>query len=75
MIDGMKLVVLGGTVETARRVASSGWYVLATHHLVSLTYLIIPHQLIRTCTTTSRRRGPGHISLTVGIIFSGPVSQ
>ncbi|PIL36297.1 transporter [Ganoderma sinense ZZ0214-1] len=25
MIDGMKLVVLGGTVETARRVASSGW--------------------------------------------------
>ncbi len=28
MIDGMKLVVLGGTVETARRVASSGWYVL-----------------------------------------------
>ena len=26
MIDGMKLVVLGGTVETARRVASSGWY-------------------------------------------------
>ena len=28
MIDGMKLVVLGGTVETARRVASSGWYAL-----------------------------------------------
>ncbi|KAH9895216.1 hypothetical protein C8Q73DRAFT_790378 [Cubamyces lactineus] len=25
MIDGMKLVVLGGTVETARRMASSGW--------------------------------------------------
>ena len=30
MIDGMKLVVLGGTVETARRMASSGWYVVAT---------------------------------------------
>lgn len=25
MIDGMKLVVLGGTVETARRVSSSAW--------------------------------------------------
>lgn len=25
MIDGMKLVMLGGTVETARRMASSGW--------------------------------------------------
>ncbi|OCH91708.1 P-loop containing nucleoside triphosphate hydrolase protein [Obba rivulosa] len=25
VVDGMKLVVLGGTVETARRVASSGW--------------------------------------------------
>ncbi|KAF9811133.1 hypothetical protein IEO21_06617 [Rhodonia placenta] len=26
MVDGVKLVVLGGTVETARRMASSGWY-------------------------------------------------
>lgn len=25
MVDGVKLVVLGGTVETARRMASSGW--------------------------------------------------
>ncbi|KAG8678947.1 hypothetical protein FRC09_019396, partial [Ceratobasidium sp. 395] len=25
MVDGMKLVVLGGTVETARRVSSSAW--------------------------------------------------
>jgi len=25
VIDGMKLVVLGGTVETARRVSSSAW--------------------------------------------------
>ena len=27
VVDGMKLVVLGGTVETARRVSSSAWYV------------------------------------------------
>ncbi|KAI9571183.1 hypothetical protein HD554DRAFT_2203657 [Boletus coccyginus] len=27
VIDGVKLVVLGGTVETARRVSSSAWYV------------------------------------------------
>lgn len=27
IIDGAKLVVIGGTVETARRVASSGWLV------------------------------------------------
>lgn len=26
VVDGMKLVVLGGTVETARRVSSSAWY-------------------------------------------------
>ena len=26
MIDGVKLVVLGGTVETARRMSSSAWY-------------------------------------------------
>jgi hypothetical protein len=25
VIDGMRLVVLGGTVETARRVSSSAW--------------------------------------------------
>jgi chaperone BCS1 len=25
VVDGMKLVVLGGTVETARRVSSSAW--------------------------------------------------
>jgi len=28
VIDGMKLVVLGGTVETARRASSSAWYVI-----------------------------------------------
>jgi len=26
VVDGMKLVMLGGTVETARRVSSSAWY-------------------------------------------------
>lgn len=38
MVDGVKLVVLGGTVETARRMASSGWY-------VPLLLLNIPAQL------------------------------
>lgn len=28
MIDGMKLVVLGGTVETARRMGGRAWSVL-----------------------------------------------
>lgn len=28
VVDGMKLVMLGGTVETARRVSSSAWYAL-----------------------------------------------
>jgi chaperone BCS1 len=27
LVDGMKLVVLGGTVETARRISSTAWYV------------------------------------------------
>jgi len=27
VVDGMKLVVLGGTVETARRLSSSAWCV------------------------------------------------
>ena len=27
VVDGMKLVVLGGTVETARRMSSSAWQV------------------------------------------------
>jgi len=32
VVDGMKLVVLGGTVETARRVSSSAWSVLSLLH-------------------------------------------
>lgn len=35
VVDGMKLVVLGGTVETARRVSSSAWYVARCTHLQS----------------------------------------
>ena len=26
MVDGVKLVVLGGTIETVQRMANSGWY-------------------------------------------------
>lgn len=38
VIDGVKLVVLGGTVETARRVSSSAWYVFRKNTLeLSLT--------------------------------------
>jgi mitochondrial chaperone BCS1 len=33
MVDGMKLVLLGGTVETARRVSSSAWYVFSSSFL------------------------------------------
>ncbi|KAF9241862.1 hypothetical protein BU15DRAFT_87086 [Melanogaster broomeanus] len=36
VIDGMKLVVLGGTVETARRVSSSAW-------CVSLSFFLTAH--------------------------------
>jgi len=32
VVDGMKLVVLGGTLETARRVSSSAWSVLSLLH-------------------------------------------
>ncbi|KAF5331372.1 hypothetical protein D9611_011898 [Ephemerocybe angulata] len=32
MVDGMKLVVLGGTVETARRVSSSAWSHFVNSH-------------------------------------------
>lgn len=34
VVDGMKLVVLGGTVETARRVSSSAWY----DHITLINY-------------------------------------
>ncbi|KAL6303511.1 P-loop containing nucleoside triphosphate hydrolase protein [Sparassis latifolia] len=38
VIDGVKLVVLGGTVETARRMASSGWYVFS-----SISFFLTAH--------------------------------
>ena len=39
VIDGVKLVVLGGTVETARRVSSSAWYVFGQDPLdLTLTH-------------------------------------
>ena len=41
VIDGVKLVVLGGTVETARRVSSSAWYV-STTSLAPLRSLVVP---------------------------------
>lgn len=36
VVDGMKLVVLGGTVETARRISSSAWsaHLLCSPHFV-----------------------------------------
>ena len=46
VVDGMKLVVLGGTVETARRVSSSAWYVLpfiqSGHHNLMSPFLVGP---------------------------------
>lgn len=36
VVDGMKLVVLGGTVETARRMSSSAWQVVILLHYLSL---------------------------------------
>lgn len=40
VIDGVKLVVLGGTVETARRVSSSAWYVSRQS---PLDFTLTPH--------------------------------
>ena len=39
MVDGMKLVVLGGTVETARRISSSAWSVVPLKHSHPLTLI------------------------------------
>lgn len=38
VVDGMKLVVLGGTVETARRMSSSAWQVVILHYYRSFTH-------------------------------------
>jgi chaperone BCS1 len=43
VVDGMKLVVLGGTVETARRMSSSAWQVITPHYylLCSLSLQVV----------------------------------
>jgi hypothetical protein len=53
VVDGMKLVVLGGTVETARRMSSSAWQVttlpycypssLTIHIFAGRRLLIVSH--------------------------------
>ncbi|KAI0929840.1 hypothetical protein AcV5_006699 [Taiwanofungus camphoratus] len=58
MIDGVKLVVLGGTVETARRVASSGWYV--PRCVIAELYLVLTK-------LSCMYIGAGHISSIVSI--------
>ncbi|RXW24313.1 hypothetical protein EST38_g1531 [Candolleomyces aberdarensis] len=44
VVDGMKLVVLGGTVETARRVSSSAW-----QHFVNCESLCSPERISHFC--------------------------
>ncbi len=41
VVDGMKLVVLGGTVETARRMSSSAWSVV-NHRIYTCLLLMYP---------------------------------
>lgn len=43
VIDGMKLVVLGGAVETARRVSGSAWYVFVQLYSSCLVSHAHPH--------------------------------
>jgi chaperone BCS1 len=48
VVDGMKLVVLGGTVETARRMSSSAWSVVSsTSTLAFLLMHAFPKVVIR----------------------------
>ncbi|KAH9029270.1 hypothetical protein EDB85DRAFT_2290935 [Lactarius pseudohatsudake] len=42
VVDGMKLVVLGGTVETARRMSSSAWQVISLPPLPYPSLLTVP---------------------------------
>ena len=53
MIDGMKLVVLGGTVETARRVASSGWCVPLPSVVLNTRRYCSPATVLRTSSSSS----------------------
>jgi hypothetical protein len=52
VIDGVKLVVLGGTVETARRVSSSAWYVSGQNPL----HLALTHSPRRSHFVNCKRR-------------------
>lgn len=49
VVDGMKLVVLGGTVETARRMSSSAWSVISPPATAAFSYKYMrpPKVLIR----------------------------
>ena len=68
VVDGMKLVVLGGTVETARRVASSGWSVPhSVCFLVDGTNHSSPTQYVHDDTPL-----PGHTSSTVSLSLPVP---
>lgn len=60
VIDGMKLVVLGGTVETARRVSSSAWYVPILSH--APTPPTDPHWLSKGLTLLTVRSAPSTAS-------------
>ena len=53
VIDGVKLVVLGGTVETARRVSSSAWYVSRRN---SFILALTPHPRRRSHFVNCKRR-------------------
>ncbi|KAF9524620.1 hypothetical protein CPB83DRAFT_897770 [Crepidotus variabilis] len=79
IVDGMKLVVLGGTVETARRVSSSAWshfvnsFFLTAHFSeedVPYDWLMLwlsrrpEWQRSREFETTTRASGPGGPSAT-----------
>ncbi|KIJ68071.1 hypothetical protein HYDPIDRAFT_173750 [Hydnomerulius pinastri MD-312] len=60
VIDGMKLVVLGGTVETARRVSSSAWYEDYPYDWLMLWLSRRPEwQRSREFETTTRTTTPG----------------
>lgn len=84
MIDGMKLVVLGGTVETARRVSSSAWssfvnsfYLTARFSEDDYPYDWLMHWLCkqpawgrsREFETTTRTNVPGAMNSSIGDEF------
>jgi hypothetical protein len=54
VVDGMKLVVLGGTVETARRMSSSAWLVVSTRHCTRLLLIYSPSKGPHSSTVSQR---------------------